>query len=766
MQSDTAVPSAIDPRPGRPRAPLERIAFLHLPKTGGTSLTQALQRDWPRLRIIAGNPDLDTIGAEEAQAYDMVAGHFYAFQLERPALAGFAPITVLRDPITRLLSSYHFMRLSASLGAPPDPVMNYAEHAPFFEYALNVASDRHGQLFVLGLDAVPGVEFVRMQDLLDRALRRLERMRVGVMDMLEPFLGSLLREAGIDEAPVLEHLLVAETPHEDGMTGPQRAALRELLAPDYALYERARALAMARLDGQVGPTEGRALVAARPRVPALPVLPTLGAAASAVVPAHPVPPVAAVPARPVPPVAVPPTIPPPPASGAACQGKPAVTDLIPRLKAMTGPIRTLQKVCDAADWADPRLLAVIREGFGLPPRINPRMWEFAATYLGLAQAGMLDGTAHGLTFGSGQEPLIFAVAPHVERLLVTDLYAMDSTWDIARTESPKDFVLQAAPPGFDASRLEVRSMDMRRVDLPDASFDFCYSISAFEHIGDDPDFLAHLREVRRLLRPGGLYAMTTEVRLATRSSATRGNYCFAVDHLLRLFREAGLHPAGPVDMALSDFAENEPRDLPAMRHHDAAEGLGMTLVVREFGGLMSVPVLFLLRAEPQGAVAVTGLEASIARAEQALAVRTALRGSDWMRLNPWAFFGTQRNPHYDLYAGPEMPPNGEVTVFATGYQAFGDGAVEMQVVLAPSPQDPAPARINVIVMRWEREAQDRLGPCHVQEARVNHPAPGVAATLRFRVAVEAGCRYAVIGHRIGGRGLLSTVDVQVRHAPG
>jgi len=708
---------------------LARIAFLHIPKTAGTSLTQTLARRWPRVRIVAGLAGLEALPADLHLGCDLVAGHFYGFQLAHPALARFTPITVLRDPLERLFSSWRFMRLSYERGAPLTPGIDHARRVSFAEYAFSGigATDRHGQLYILGLDSIEAAPTAPLRDLLRKAQERLATMRVGVTEELPLFVNHLMAEAGVTETIEIDRVLVTPvTEDEDGrLTSLQRAALREVMAPDFALYDYARELMLRRLEADTSPSRRR--IGTHIHLPG----------------DH-----APGPEKPTPP------------QGAVS----FVPDLVQRLKTMQGPIRTLQKLCDAADWADPRLLAVAREAYGLQPRINPRMWEFTMAYLALARAGMLDGDKHGLTFGSGREPLIFAAASRAASLLATDLYTADSSWDIARTDSPKDFVLRAAPPGFNASNLEVRSMDMRTVDVPDASVDFCYSISAFEHIGDDPDFLQHLREVRRVLRPGGVYVMTTEVRLGHQTSASRGNYCFAIDHLLRLFQEAGLHPEPHIDMRLSDMAENDPRDLTGMRHHDPADGHMMTLVVREFGGIMSAPVLFVLRAESQGAVVVEGLEDTLRRVKQAYDQRTEIRVSDWMRLNPWGLFGTGRSEYLNLYATPaDVMPESRL-VFATGYTSFGTGTLEVQVVLTPDAGVDIPATIDVAVNEWAREDQKALRPCYSDTMMLN-ATPGRAATLRFRIPVDAANRYSILGVRRDQRVLLAAADVQVRRVP-
>ena len=54
--------------------------------------------------------------------------------------------------------------------------------------------------------------------------------------------------------------------------------------------------------------------------------------------------------------------------------------------------------------------------------------------------------------------------------------------------------------------LQVQRVDGTALPFPDASFDVVVSFDVFEHIRDSD---AHLREVHRVLRPGGVYLLQT-----------------------------------------------------------------------------------------------------------------------------------------------------------------------------------------------------------------------------------------------------------------
>lgn len=437
-------------------------------------------------------------------------------------------------------------------------------------------------------------------------------------------------------------------------------------------------------------------------------------------------------------------------------------ELLARLAATPSNIVHEQKLIDAADFFDPRHMLVKSHALKVEPRIYPRQWEFASAFEGLRRAGVLHSESRGLTFGSGREPLIFPVANAISHLTVTDLYSASTRWTVARTDTPLDFVLSAAPKGFDSSRITVRALDMREIDLPEASVDFCYSISTFEHIGTDADFLRHLRGVARVLKPGGVYALTTELRLGNRTWALPGNHCFQLDHIFQLFEDSGLTPDPVFDGRLTKIATNGANSRPDLIHYDAAQAVPLT--VREFGGVIAGPALFMLRPGKFRKPEVLGLEETIAWCETELKMRTARRFREWFRFNPFGQFGGARSNWCEPWARPLTTPAKNTALFSTGYHYMGSGEIEARAVIVAANSTAAVHDLQLAVNSWSRVDWDertrietinlKLGP---GEQRVQQ------ATLRFKV--DPSSSYAIFAHQRGGDDLrLASIDVMARYA--
>lgn len=104
--------SADGERPGD-----ETVIFLHVPKTAGTTLNRLIEWEYPLLQIYSVDPVLFTwstrhlhkLSVERLRRTRMFKGHM-AFGLHEILPQPATYITVLRDPVDRVISAFYFMR--------------------------------------------------------------------------------------------------------------------------------------------------------------------------------------------------------------------------------------------------------------------------------------------------------------------------------------------------------------------------------------------------------------------------------------------------------------------------------------------------------------------------------------------------------------------------------------------------------------------------------------------------------------------------------
>lgn len=92
--------------------PSEKLLFLHIPRTGGGSLTNILDDHYDVADIAPfWNPqDFARDGTHDLSRYKLIRGHCGPNEVERVAGQGFSTITFLRDPLARTASIYRWLR--------------------------------------------------------------------------------------------------------------------------------------------------------------------------------------------------------------------------------------------------------------------------------------------------------------------------------------------------------------------------------------------------------------------------------------------------------------------------------------------------------------------------------------------------------------------------------------------------------------------------------------------------------------------------------
>jgi SAM-dependent methyltransferase len=142
-------------------------------------------------------------------------------------------------------------------------------------------------------------------------------------------------------------------------------------------------------------------------------------------------------------------------------------------------------------------------------------WEMTQCIYGLEKLGMIRSESTALGVGAGREGVIWWLADHIGHVTATDLYVASSSaspWqeaDLGRLEEAK----RSCPPSVDHAKVTFENQDGTRLTYPDNSFDFAWSLSSIEHFGGHEAAAQSMREMARVVRPGGIVAVATEILL-------------------------------------------------------------------------------------------------------------------------------------------------------------------------------------------------------------------------------------------------------------
>lgn len=216
------------------------------------------------------------------------------------------------------------------------------------------------------------------------------------------------------------------------------------------------------------------------------------------------------------------------------------------------------KLADITDWQDPEFQAtssMLKCGDR-----SRKAWEFIQIYQGLNHLGLLNGEANIIGLGVGHECLIYAFTNVCQGVIATDLYESQE-WSTAAMAVQE--VYDRNPFPYQPNRLTVQHMDMTQIEYPDASFDFVWSCCAIEHVNNFRDLHKVYQEIHRVLKPGGIAALTTEFNNTDRPSY-EPNLLFTDRKWMDIWLTGsnplvqGFELIEPLDFEISDRPENQP----------------------------------------------------------------------------------------------------------------------------------------------------------------------------------------------------------------
>lgn len=246
------------------RAPRRRSLFLHMPKCGGTSLSEAMYATIPfseRIGVIDAvatrraaamlhfgedapflcHEDKETgqhvFDLREAlllqhMAWDtmLIHGHvLWSDRAERHFGESYSYVTLLRDPVARMISNYRMTRRS---GVVRDGMERYLD---------SDIARRHARVYLRYLSGRNDIPEAELPGALALAESRLEKFAlIGFLDDLAGFVARYREIFGVRLKPARLNAAPERAPD---LPPAQLQRITELCAPDIALYEAARRIA-------------------------------------------------------------------------------------------------------------------------------------------------------------------------------------------------------------------------------------------------------------------------------------------------------------------------------------------------------------------------------------------------------------------------------------------------------------------------------------------------------------------------------------------
>jgi SAM-dependent methyltransferase len=224
----------------------------------------------------------------------------------------------------------------------------------------------------------------------------------------------------------------------------------------------------------------------------------------------------------------------------------------------------LNAVCEPSFWDDGEWRGYGR-ALGIPQDegwYHRKAWEWTQCVYGLERLNALGRNKVVLGVGAGHERVLYYMANRSAVTVATDLYSGDFSDSPAKEADPaflKD-PTQFAPFSYDTHRLLGLPADGCHLPFRSGSFDVVYSLSSIEHFGGHEGASQAMREMNRVLSPGGTACVATELVLEGGSHPAY----FTLAHLYEYVVEpAGMSLVEPLaESRPSQELLNDPVKLP------------------------------------------------------------------------------------------------------------------------------------------------------------------------------------------------------------
>lgn len=182
--------------------------------------------------------------------------------------------------------------------------------------------------------------------------------------------------------------------------------------------------------------------------------------------------------------------------------------------------KCVSKCCCQDDFERDYFKRIQKELGWKETRYHRKIWEFVFIADVLEKNGMLREGKNGLGFAVGEEPLPSYFASKGVNILATDLGIGEETADIwaqtgqnARGDISRLYKKDILSKETFISKVKYMDLDMNHIPNEIGQYDFCWSSCAIEHVGGLNLSKEFMKNMIKVLKPGGIAVHTTEFNL-------------------------------------------------------------------------------------------------------------------------------------------------------------------------------------------------------------------------------------------------------------
>ena len=219
----------------------------------------------------------------------------------------------------------------------------------------------------------------------------------------------------------------------------------------------------------------------------------------------------------------------------------------------------LSKVANVTDFEDKDFQAIFSKynflhqnphPFSDVTFLNRKTWEIGMAIYSFDHFDLLDGTKEFLGIGAAKEETISVLSNCSKRVFATDIYLNQGTWmDWHDGQLLIDARSQMGS-NYNHRRVVWQHVDGRDLPYEDNSFDGIFSCSSIEHFGNEDDIRKSIEEVCRVLKPGGVAAISSEYKISGEGDGFANVQLFDRDRIQRVWLDG-------IDWEPVDFLDEE-----------------------------------------------------------------------------------------------------------------------------------------------------------------------------------------------------------------